>query len=46
MVQDENVKNLSNMGTNIKEFRNKYFTVFVTQHLTNQNNLRRHYEQQ
>ena len=46
MVQDENVKNLSNMGTNIKEFRNKYFTVFVTQHLTNQNNLRRQYEQQ
>jgi hypothetical protein len=46
MVQDQNVENLSNMGTNIKEFRNNYFTTFVRQHLASQNDLRRQYEQQ
>jgi hypothetical protein len=45
MIQMENVENLSNMGTNIKDFRNRYFNEFAIQHQALQNNTRRKYGQ-
>jgi hypothetical protein len=45
MIQMENVENLSNMGTNIKDFRNRYFNEFAIQHQALQNNTRRQYGQ-
>jgi hypothetical protein len=44
MVQMENVKHLSNMGTNIKDFRSKFFNEFALQNDYQQNQIRRQYE--
>jgi len=44
MVQQESVRNLSNMGTNIRDFRTRYFTDFAKQNSVTQNNERRQYE--
>lgn len=46
MVQQESVRNLSNMGTNIRDFRNRYFTDFARQNSAAQNNERRQYERE
>lgn len=44
MLQQESVTNLSNMGTNIRNFRNRYFTDFAKQNSEKQNDKRRQYE--